>query len=155
MARATQLRPGDHIMQSLLADAVRDPYVTHADIGELAGMPQNRVSIILKVETPPATVGEVPAIAHTIGRSGSEFITATEAEVAFGHRLEGDFSTGSAVSPQQCRNDDVVPDWSTTAAGTVYGRREHDGVGQSGQQTAPAPSTDVHPDHHDGTCEES
>ena len=82
MARAKQLRPVDHITQSLLADAVRETGAKHADVGEKAGMSQNRVSTILRLGTPPATVGEISAIARAIGRSGSEFIAAAEAEVA-------------------------------------------------------------------------
>ena len=71
MARAKQLRPVDHLTQSLLADAVRETGAKHADVGEKAGMSQNRVSIILRLGTPPATVGEISAIARAIGRSGS------------------------------------------------------------------------------------
>ena len=84
MARAKQLRPVDHLTQSLLADAVRETGAKHADVGEKTGMSQNRVSIILRLGTPPATVGEISAIAQAIGRSASEFIAAAEAEVGSG-----------------------------------------------------------------------
>lgn len=155
MARAKQLRPVDHMTQSLLAEAVRESDVTHADIGEMAGMSQNRVSIILRLETPPATVGEVSAIAHTIGRSGSEFIAAAEAEVASGRHLEGGSGIGSAASPQQHRNDDAMPDWSTMAARVVYDRPERNTVGRPSRQASPISATDEDPDHrHDGTSEE-
>ena len=97
MARAKQLRPVDHLTQSLLADAVRETGAKHADVGEKAGMSQNRVSIILRLGTPPATVGEISAIARAIGRSGSEFIAAAEAEVASAVARSSADRTGSVA----------------------------------------------------------
>lgn len=97
MARAKQLRPVDRAAQSLLADAVREAGVKHADVGEKAGMSQNRVSIILRLGTPPATVGEISAIARAIGRSGSEFIAAAEAEVASAATRSSSDRTGSVA----------------------------------------------------------
>lgn len=97
MARAKQLRPVDLLTQSLLADAVRETGAKHADVGEKAGMSQNRVSIILRLGTPPATVGEISAIARAIGRSGSEFIAAAEAEVASAATRSSSDRTGSVA----------------------------------------------------------
>jgi len=97
MARAKQLRPVDHLTQSLLADAVRETGAKHADVGEKADMSQNRVSIILRLGTPPATVGEISAIARAIGRSGSEFIAAAEAEVASATTRSSADRTGSVA----------------------------------------------------------
>ena len=104
MARAKQLRPVDHLTQSLLADAVRETGAKHADVGEKAGMSQNRVSIILRLGTPPATVGEISAIARAIGRSGSEFIAAAEAEVASAVARSSSDRTGSVAPSLRSSN---------------------------------------------------
>ena len=104
MARAKQLRPVDHLTQSLLADAVRETGAKHADVGEKAGMSQNRVSIILRLGTPPATVGEISAIARAIGRSASEFIAAAEAEVASAAVRSSSGRTGSVAPSLSVRN---------------------------------------------------
>lgn len=121
MARAKQLRPVDHITQSLLADAVRETGAKHADVGEKAGMSQNRVSIILRLGTPPATVGEISAIARAIGRSGSEFIAAAEAEVA------------SAVAHSSSdRTDSVAP--SLSVRNGARDAWEHDAGVAQGEQ---------------------
>lgn len=104
MARAKQLRPVDHLTQSLLADAVRETGAKHAYVGEKAGMSQNRVSIILRLGTPPATVGEISAIARAIGRSGSEFIAAAEAEVASAVARSSSDRTGSVAPSLRSSN---------------------------------------------------
>lgn len=115
MARAKQLRPVDHAAQSLLADAVREAGVKHADVGEKAGMSQNRVSIILRLGTPPATVGEISAIARAIGRSGSEFIAAAEAEVASAATQSSSGRTGS-VAPSLSPGNGAHEAWGSAAS---------------------------------------
>lgn len=115
MARAKQLRPVDHAAQSLLADAVREAGVKHADVGEKAGMSQNRVSIILRLGTPPATVGEISAIARAIGRSGSEFIAAAEAEVASAATRSSSDRTGS-VAPSLRPGNGADEAWESAAS---------------------------------------
>ncbi|QHO91961.1 hypothetical protein CWT12_12450 [Actinomyces sp. 432] len=82
MAHAKQLRTVDRLAQSLLADAVRSAGVKHADIGARTGLSQNRVSKILRLDTPPATVGEIAAIAGAIGYSAAEIIGRAEAIAA-------------------------------------------------------------------------
>lgn len=121
MARAKQLRPVDHLTQSLLADAVRETGAKHADVGEKAGMSQNRVSIILRLGTPPATVGEISAIARAIGRSGSEFIAAAEAEVASAVARSSSDRTGS-VAPS-LRSSNGTREASGSDAGVSGGAR--------------------------------
>ncbi|WP_136314352.1 hypothetical protein [Actinomyces procaprae] len=82
MAFAKQLRPLDRLVQSLLADAVRHAGVKHSDIGAKTGLSQNRVSKILRLDTPPATVGEIAAIAGAIGYNAAEIIGRAEAIAA-------------------------------------------------------------------------
>ena len=81
MARAKQLRPVDAVTTHLLAHAVRESGLSQATIGVRASMSQNRVGIILRGETPPATVGEVCAIASAVGTTGTGIVREAEATV--------------------------------------------------------------------------
>ena len=126
MARAKQLRPVDHLTQSLLADAVRETGAKHADVGEKAGMSQNRVAIRLRLETPPATGGVISAIARAIGRTGSEFIAAAEAEVASAATCSSSDRTGSvapALSPGNGTREASVSDAGVSGDARVLSLR--------------------------------
>ena len=81
MARAKQLRPVDVLTQQLLAEAVAQAGVVQMTLQERTGISQNRISIILRGATPPATVGEVCAIAHAVGENGAAIIGKAEEAV--------------------------------------------------------------------------
>lgn len=79
MARKSKtLETIDKHTQSLLADAAARKGLSQNRLAEITGMSQNRIGIIFRLETPPATVGEVCSIAHAIGKHGSEFIEQAE-----------------------------------------------------------------------------
>lgn len=75
------LAPIDHAAQRILNDLVEASGMSHRQIAEATDMSQNRVSTILRRDTPPATMGEIAAIAHAIGTSGAEVFLQAEAEV--------------------------------------------------------------------------
>lgn len=76
--RKKDLEPIDREAQRILNDTVENSGKSHADIAAATGMSQNRVSIILRRDTPPASVGEIMAIAHAVGLSGSVIIAQAE-----------------------------------------------------------------------------
>lgn len=79
MARSRkELEPIDREIQRILSRAVESSGKSHSFIAEEAAMSQNRVSKILRKETPPATVGEIMAIAHAVDMSGAEIIREAE-----------------------------------------------------------------------------
>jgi len=82
MARAKQLRPVDDAVRTRLAAAAAKSGTGQAAIGEAAGLSQNRVGIIFRGETPPATIGEICAIAAVLGMSGWQIIREAEESVA-------------------------------------------------------------------------
>jgi len=82
MAIAKQLRPVDVETQRLLAEAIDESGFSQERIRDATGISQNRISIIVRRATPPATVGEICAIAHAVGASGSEIIREAERLVA-------------------------------------------------------------------------
>lgn len=82
MARAKQLRPVDDAVRTRLAAAAAKSGTGQAAIGEAAGLSQNRVGIIFRGETPPATIGEICAIAAALGMSGWQIIREAENSVA-------------------------------------------------------------------------
>ena len=59
---AEKLRPLDRATQEELGRIVEASGITQAVIGKRAGMSQNRVGSILRLETPPATDDEVAGI---------------------------------------------------------------------------------------------
>lgn len=100
--RRKVLQPIDVAAARLLRGAVAASGRTHADIASEVGMSQNRVSTILRAETPAPTVGELFLIASAIGLDGSALIVAAQKTVS-GRPAEPDFyalaanhATGSA-----------------------------------------------------------
>lgn len=82
MARKSkELEPVDKLTQKYLSAAASAAGMTQMRIAELTGISQNRIGIIFRLETPPATVGEVCAIAHAFNRHGSEFVERAESEL--------------------------------------------------------------------------
>lgn len=76
--RKKDLEPIDREAQRILNDAVEKSGKSQAEIAEATGISQNRVSIILRQDTPPATVGEIMAIAHVVGLSAAAIISQAE-----------------------------------------------------------------------------
>lgn len=76
------LAPIGRAAQSILNDLVEASMISHRALAEKTGMSQNRVSIILRRDTPPATVGELMAIAQVLGVSVSQILAEAEARIA-------------------------------------------------------------------------
>lgn len=99
-------------------------------------MSQNRVGIILRRETPPATVGELSAIARAVGRTGAEFVSQAEQALAA--------ATPANVTPLRPTTTPSIPSppaLDKAAARTVHHRpqweatRQWDDVGEESQDT--------------------
>lgn len=71
--------PLDLAIAEALLRAVKESGVSRRELGERAGMSINRLGIILRQEPPPATVGEVGAIAGALGLTAREVIADAEA----------------------------------------------------------------------------
>lgn len=76
------LDPIEIAIQQRLSDEVGKTKLSQREIGALVGISQNRVGIILRGETPPATVGEILAIADVLGIDGIKIITESAAAAA-------------------------------------------------------------------------
>lgn len=87
----------DFLVQSLLAEAVEDAGLPQAELGKRTGMSQNRVGIILRRETPPASVGEIGSIAQEVGTSASSLIAEAERRLGRG---------GVGLSPAPVASDE-------------------------------------------------
>ena len=88
--RKKGLSPVEIQAQRLLADAVSASSLSQKEIGQAVGISQNRVGIILRRETPPATIGELLSIASVVGADGVESISkATQADAASNGDSEG------------------------------------------------------------------
>ncbi len=86
MACAKQLRPVDDAVRAQLAIALTKSGLGQACVGQAVDLSQNRVGIILRGETPPATIGEVCAITAVLGLSGWKIIRMAEEAVAAGEK---------------------------------------------------------------------
>lgn len=104
MAQAKRLRPIDEAVRIRLAEAAAESSLGQSQIGQLSGMSQNRVGIILRGETPPATVGEIYAMSDALGLDPVEVIRDAEDAVSAASRLD---------------ESDKLPDFSQLAARTV------------------------------------
>ena len=83
MARTKKaLDPIDSRVQELLSEAVARTDLTQGQIGKQIGLSQNRVSIILRRDTPPASIGELHAIAKLVGVRVSDLIEQAETELS-------------------------------------------------------------------------
>ena len=93
-------------------------------------MSQNRVGIILRGETPPATVGEICAMSAALGVDPVEVIREAEEAVAAGESSSPSVIDGGAVGEMR-RPDDELPGMSMLAARRVASRlgweASHDG----------------------------
>ena len=75
---AKKLLPVDDLIASDLRDRVSDAGLSYRDLSAATGMSINRIGIILRKEPPPATVGELSALASAVGSTATEIITAAE-----------------------------------------------------------------------------
>lgn len=78
MARAKRLRPIDDEIRLILLSKSQESDLNQSGIGALSSLSQNRVGIIFRGETPPATVGEVSAIATALGTTASAVVRQAE-----------------------------------------------------------------------------
>lgn len=76
--RKKALEPIDDAIRIALAGAVAQSGLTHTLIAERVGLSQNRVSTILRGDTPPASLGELAAIAGVLGLSISTLVGQAE-----------------------------------------------------------------------------
>lgn len=84
------LRDIDRAAQILLGDALRASGATQAEVATRTGISQNRVSKIMRLASPPATVGEIMALAAAAGASGTQIIMQAAQQVAEQARLAAD-----------------------------------------------------------------
>lgn len=75
------LHPVDERIAAILADLVKDADIRRRDLAQMTGMSANRLGIILRQESPPATVGEIGAIARALGTTASVIIGTAEVSV--------------------------------------------------------------------------
>lgn len=80
--RKKKLAPIDEEVQRLLAEQVEKSGLTQDFIGREIDMSQNRVGIILRRETPPASLGEIDAIAQIAGIKLSDIISRAESNLS-------------------------------------------------------------------------
>ena len=76
------LLPIDARIAEILAQGVEEAEITRRTLADMTGMSLNRLGIILRQEPPPATVGEVGAIARAIGTTASAVTAQAERDVA-------------------------------------------------------------------------
>lgn len=81
MGTKKELEPVDHAVAEILAEAVEKSGLSYRDIREATGISINRIGIILRQVPPPATVGEIDAIAENTGMSVVDVITEASARV--------------------------------------------------------------------------
>lgn len=130
------LRPLDVHAQRVLAELVRMSGRSHASIGREVGLSQNRVSTILRGDTPPATLGELAVIAEALGVTGAQVLAVAEARLAKAARVEVQAVTDEAEVINIIDRDHADPDPSASAVvdpgGVVVPMRRR-GVYGSGQ----------------------
>lgn len=76
------LLPVDEVIARHLREGVERAGLSYRSLASDTGMSLNRIGIILRQETPPATGGELSRIASAIGLSASEVMARAEAELA-------------------------------------------------------------------------
>jgi transcriptional regulator with XRE-family HTH domain len=85
MARIPKLlHPIDREISRLLAALVDEREISQRPLAEQAGMSHNRLGKILRGEEPPATNGEIDAIARALGRTASSIVREAEANLTSG-----------------------------------------------------------------------
>lgn len=88
------LLPIDARIAEILAEGVERAEITRRTLADMTGMSLNRLGIILRQEPPPATVGEVGAIARAIGTTASQVTAQAERDVM---ALETDPAAGNVT----------------------------------------------------------
>lgn len=75
---AKNLLPMDALIAEYLHQAVQDAGITYRKIAATTGMSINRIGIILRRESPPATLGEIGMIGSAVGLTASELVERAE-----------------------------------------------------------------------------
>lgn len=88
MGTKKKLEPADHAVADVLAEKVKESGLSYRAIREETGMSINRIGIILRKEPPPATIGEIGAIAGEIGLTASEIVGEAERRTRRSQRPE-------------------------------------------------------------------
>ena len=73
--------PADNAVADVLAGKVAGSGISYRKIREETGISINRIGKILRKEPPPATVGEIGAIAQAIGMTASQIIGQAEHKI--------------------------------------------------------------------------
>jgi transcriptional regulator with XRE-family HTH domain len=71
----------DALIAGYLLEAVQQSGVTYRQIASDTGMSINRIGIILRQESPPATLGEIGLIGSAVGLTASELVERAESVV--------------------------------------------------------------------------
>lgn len=75
---AKNLLPMDALIAGYLYEAVQDAGITYRKLAAITGMSINRIGIILRQESPPATLGEIGMIGSAVGLTASELVERAE-----------------------------------------------------------------------------
>ena len=114
----------DNELREALKRCVDASELNHAEIGELIGKSQNRVSTILRGDPPAASVGEIDAIARTVGTTALELMRGISSQ-------DSDYVSGT---------DDPVNEWELA---TVTPAPDEDGNYHIGSSSIPS-SVDIY-----------
>lgn len=68
----------DQQVAELLAAAIANAGITYRELREITGMSINRIGIILRQESPPATIGEIDSLARAVGMSAGQLLALTD-----------------------------------------------------------------------------
>lgn len=68
----------DALIADYLLEAVQEAGLTYRQIAAHSGMSINRIGIILRKESPPATLGEIGSIGSAVGVSASDLVQRAE-----------------------------------------------------------------------------
>ncbi|WP_153302223.1 hypothetical protein [Microbacterium foliorum] len=75
---AKNLLPMDALIAGYLLEAIQSSGLTYRQIASDTGMSINRIGIILRQESPPATLGEIGLLGSAVGLSASELVERAE-----------------------------------------------------------------------------
>ena len=74
MGTKKEFEPIDEAIAELLGKAVTNSGMTYRALRDATGLSINRIGIILRKEPPPATMGEIGAIAGATGRDVAQLV---------------------------------------------------------------------------------
>lgn len=85
---AKNLLPMDALIAGYLQEALQQSGLTYRQIAAETGMSINRIGIILRQESPPATLGEIGMLGSAVGLTASELVERAENVVRKPHDYE-------------------------------------------------------------------